>query len=54
MGFWESNMIQNGLAVAIIIYFLLFVYSAYRKRTVKQTLTEIKDWYQNLDGEENE
>lgn len=54
MGFFDSNIFQDVLALFIMGYFLLSFYSIFKKQTVKDTIAQLKDWYNGLDAEEVE
>lgn len=51
MGFFDSKMFQDILALFIISYFLMAFYSMFKKQGVKDTIAQIKEWYAGLDGE---
>jgi len=51
LGFFDSKMFQDILALGILGYFGLAFYSMFRKQTVKDTFAQIKEWYNNLDME---
>ena len=52
MGFLDSKIFQDLLSMTIIAFFAMAVYSLFRKQTVKDTMAQIKEWWNNLDGEE--
>jgi len=51
MGFFDSKMFQDFLAMVIILGFLLAFYSMFRKQKMKDTMEQIKEWYRGLDGD---
>ena len=52
MGFLESKVFQDTLATVVIGYFGLMFYSLFRKQTVKETFEQIKEWWENMEGDE--
>ncbi len=51
MGFFESKIFQDIIALFILGYFGLSFYSIFRKQTVADTIAQFKEWYNNLDVE---
>lgn len=54
MSFWDSKIFNDALTLVILLWFALMFYALYRKITPGEAWQSIKEWYNNLDKEDEE